>query len=151
MKKSWIKIIGILVSMVIVIQFIPVEKSNPVTISEMPAPSDVRQILQRSCYDCRSHQTIWPWYSHIAPVSWLIAHDVKEGREHLNFSVWSQYDQRKQLRLHDEIQEMIDKEEMPLRPYLWLHPAAKLSEQDKRVIREWLIESQSTNRDLSAK
>jgi hypothetical protein len=151
MGKSWLKIIGVLAIMFIIIQFIPVEKSNPTIVSEIPSPAEVQKILKRSCYDCHSHQTVWPWYSHIAPVSWFIAHDVKEGRKHLNFSAWSQYDQRKQYRLYEEIQEVIAEEEMPLKPYIWLHPSAKLTEDDKMVIKEWLIGNRPESRDFSAK
>lgn len=142
MKKPWLKIIIILAILLIIIQFIPVDKSNPATVSEMPAPVEVQKILQRSCYDCHSHQTIWPWYSHIAPASWFIVHDVKEGREHLNFSTWSQYDQRKQIKLFEEIQEMIEKEEMPLTQYVWMHPDAKLDINDQMILKTWLVGAQ---------
>lgn len=149
MKKPWLKIIIILAILLIIIQFIPVDKSNPATVSEMPAPVEVQKILQRSCYDCHSHQTIWPWYSHIAPASWFIVHDVKEGREHLNFSAWSQYDQRKQIKLFEEIQEMIEKEEMPLTQYVWMHPDAKLDINDQMILKAWLVGAQPESPNIS--
>jgi len=137
MLKNWKFIIIALVLIFLMIQFIPIDKSNPPTIGEMSPPAEVASILQRSCYDYHSHQTIWPWYSRIAPVSWMIAHDVKEGRDHLNFSTWSTYTQRQQLKLYEEIQEVIEKNEMLLKQYLWLHPSARLTDADKRILKAW--------------
>ncbi len=138
MLKNWKFITIALVLIFLIIQFIPVDKSNPPTIGEITPPPEVKSILQRSCYDCHSHQTVWPWYSRMAPVSWMIAHDVKEGRDHLNFSTWSTYNQRQQLKLYEEIQEVIEKNEMPLKQYLWLHPPARLTDADKRILKAWL-------------
>lgn len=138
MLKNWRLIIIVLVIIILIIQFIPVEKSNPPTVGEVSVPPEVKNILQRSCYDCHSHQTVWPWYSRVAPISWMIAHDVKEGREHLNFSAWSNYNQRQLLKLYEEIQEVIEKNEMPLKSYLWLHPAARLTDEDKRMLKSWV-------------
>lgn len=145
MLKNWKFITIALVFIFLIIQFIPVDKNNPPTIGEITPPLEVKSILQRSCYDCHSHQTVWPWYSRIAPVSWLIAHDVKEGRDHLNFSTWSAYNQRQQLKLYEEIQEVIEKNEMPLKSYLWIHPSAKLTNADKRILKAWLSTTPSAN------
>lgn len=150
MKKSWQKIFIIMAILLIIIQFIPVDKSNPAIVSEMPAPVEVQKILQRSCYDCHSHQTVWPWYSQVAPVSWFIAHDVKEGREHLNFSVWSESDQRKMVKIIGEIQEVIEKEEMPLTPYLWMHQDARLDINDQKLLKSWLDGVQTESKNISA-
>ena len=87
--------------LIVIIQFIRPDMSN---IPEDPAktihafvkvPDDIAAILVRSCYDCHSYTTRWPWYSQIAPVSWLIAYDVRSARKHLNFSEWSSYSQKK--------------------------------------------------------
>ena len=149
MNRPWLKIIIVLAILLVIIQFIPVDKSNPAIVSEMPAPAEIQEILQRSCYDCHSYKTIWPWYSHIAPVSWLVAHDVKEGRENMNFSTWSQYDQRKQIKLFEEIQEVIEKGEMPLTPYLWMHPDARLDVNDQMILKAWLMGGQTENKNIS--
>jgi hypothetical protein len=149
MKRSWFKIIIVLAFLLIIIQFIPVNKINPAIVSEMPAQVEVQKILQRSCFDCHSHETIWPWYSYIAPVSWLIAHDVKEGREHLNFSTWSQYDQQKQIKLFEEIKEVIEKEEMPLTQYLWMHPGARLDINDQMILNAWLVAAPAESPKIS--
>ena len=149
MNRSWLKIIIVLAILLVIIQFIPVDKSNPAIVSEMPAPAEIQEILQRSCYDCHSYKTIWPWYSNIAPISLLIAHDVKEGRENMNFSTWSQYDQRKQIKLFEEIQEVIEKEEMPLTPYLWMHQDARLDINHQKLLKSWLEGVQTESKNIS--
>jgi len=149
MNRPWLKIIFVLSFLFIIIQFIPVDKKNPAIVSEIPAPVEIQKILQRSCYDCHSHQTVWPWYSHVAPVSWLIAHDVKEGRENLNFSVWSDTDQRKQIKIFEEIQEVIEKKEMPLTTYLWMHPDARLDINDQMILKAWLMSGQAESKNIS--
>ncbi len=84
MKKALIILIVILVA----IQFIPVDKTNPPVTAELDAAMEIISVFKRSCYDCHSNETVWPWYSSIAPVSWLVTADVKEARKHLNFSEW---------------------------------------------------------------
>src|SRR5690242_8962779 len=85
----------VIVILVIVIQVIPVTRDNPPGETEVPAPDSVRVVLRRACYDCHSNETVWPWYSRIAPVSWLLARDVHQGRRELNFSTWNRLtDQR---------------------------------------------------------
>jgi len=129
-------LIGV-VSLVIAIQFIPVDRSNPSAGGELMESTELKTILKRSCYDCHSNETIWPWYSYVAPVSWLVADDVKEGREHLNFSDWQNIEHRKIGKVKNEIWEEVSEEAMPLWQYRILHPEAKLSERDKQILRDW--------------
>jgi hypothetical protein len=84
--------------------------------------------------NCHSHQTVWPWYSAIAPASWLVAHDVAEGREHLNLSDWARVPVEKRAHKLEEVCEETRKGHMPPRLYLMLHPEAKLSEQDSKLL-----------------
>jgi hypothetical protein len=128
-----------LLGIAVAIQFVPVERDNPPVESEIPAPPLVRTILEQSCFDCHSHETDWPWYSHVAPVSWLIAHDVEEGREHLNMSRWNDYDSAKQRGLREEIWEEVEEGEMPRWFYLPLHPEAALDEAEKELLRYWAL------------
>jgi len=86
----------------VALQFVPVDTSNPPATVDIEAPADVKEILQRSCYDCHSNETRWPWYFRIAPFSWLAAHDVEEGREHLNFSEWDQLSTEDQVEAMEE-------------------------------------------------
>lgn len=126
-----------LAAIIIAIQFIPVDRSNPPIQSDIQAPSSVSDILRRSCYDCHSHETHWPWYSRIAPISWFLAHHIHEGREKLNFSQWNELSTRKQSETIHEIWEETSKGHMPLRSYLIMHPKAKLTEEELTLIRTW--------------
>ena len=83
------------------IQFVPVERTNPPVISDFRGPEEVKKILVRSCYDCHSNETKWPWYAKLAPGSWILAHDVSEGRFALNFSEWDDYEADEQVDLVD--------------------------------------------------
>jgi hypothetical protein len=122
---------------IVLIQLVPVDRTNPPVEQEVAAPPEVRSVLARSCYDCHSHETVWPWYSRIAPVSWLVAHDVEEAREHLNFSTWNRLDAGKRAEALEEIWEEVSEGEMPLWYYLPLHPGARLSRQDLELLRGW--------------
>ncbi len=120
------------------IQFIPVERSNPPIKQEMPMPNNLKEVLVRACYDCHSNSTEWKWYSKVAPVSFLISYDVKEGREHLNFTEWD-YHSMKEDKIKEEIWEEVLKERMPPWSYRIFNPKGKLSDEDKRIIREWSL------------
>jgi hypothetical protein len=137
MKTPLVKIVLAVVVSFVGIQFIPVDRSNPPVEEEVPASPDVKAILKRACYDCHSHETIWPWYSRVAPVSWLLAWDVGEGREELNFSTWNRYNQKKRDKIMKEIWEEVQEGEMPPWFYLPLHPDARLSDSDRSVLRAW--------------
>ena len=130
-----------LLAIVLAIQFIPVDRSNPPLAGEIDTFPQVQQILERSCFDCHSNSTSWPWYSYVAPVSWLVAHDVEEGREHLNFSEWESYSAEERNDLLGEIWEEVEDGEMPLWFYAPLHPEAKLSDEDKELL--WLWSNQT--------
>lgn len=95
-------------------QWVPVDRDNPPVLGEIESPPEVHAILERSCYDCHSNQTRWPWYSRMAPVSWLVASDVHEGREHLNFSAWRSDSTDKRHELREEIRKNVEEGEMPL-------------------------------------
>jgi len=100
-------------------------------------PPDVRGILERSCADCHSHATVWPWYSHVAPMSWLVTDDVEHGRKELNFSVWGDYKPKRAEHKLEELCEQVEEGKMPLKKYTFLHPSAKLSDADRRLLCEW--------------
>ncbi len=120
-----------------VAQLIPVTRTNPPVEAEVEAAEEVLRILRNSCYDCHSHESRWPWYAHVAPVSWLVAHDVNEAREQLNFSTWDAYGAKERADHLEEIWEKVDEGEMPLWFYLPLHPEARLSDADKNALRAW--------------
>jgi uncharacterized membrane protein len=138
MPKSVVYVLAGLLIVTIGAQIVPVDRTNPPVESDVVAPDAVRQVLKQSCYDCHSNETVWPWYSKIAPVSWLVAHDVKEAREEINFSIWNRYSKRQQSRKMREMLEQIDKGEMPLPNYVWQHPKARLTAEDKTILRDWV-------------
>ncbi|HUO83834.1 MAG TPA: heme-binding domain-containing protein [Thermoanaerobaculia bacterium] len=100
-------------------------------------------ILERSCYDCHSQQTRWPWYSSVAPTSWLVADHVRHARKHLDFSRWNQLEAPARRHLLEEICEEVEAEKMPLRSYLWIHRGARLSSDDVATLCGWTREEMS--------
>ena len=128
----------VIIVILIGIQFVPVSKTNPPVTGEIKAPADVMEILRTSCYDCHSNEVKWPWYSNIAPGSWLVVYDVNEAREHINFSEWDSYSAEDRADDIEEIWEEVEEGEMPLWYYLPLHPEAKLSDSQKEIIRKWV-------------
>jgi hypothetical protein len=141
--KLWQYLLGGLGIVLIGIQFVPnelppVETNNTEDIIKSGLVSqDVAAILRKSCYDCHSNETVYPWYSHIAPSSWLVAKDIREGREELNFSEWENYDMMKKLGLLDDISIAVREGEMPMKIYLPLHPSAKLDDAQRDLIIAW--------------
>lgn len=130
-------IVAVLIIAVVGIQFVPVERTNPQVTGEIEAPAEVMDIFRRSCYNCHSNETVWPWYSRVAPVSWLVVDDVDEGREEMNFSEWSGYSEKKKGKKIHETWEEVSEGEMPMWYYLLLHPEAELSAADKETLRKW--------------
>lgn len=128
-----------LAALLIAIQLIPVHRTNPPVVADFDGPSPVRVVIKASCYDCHSHETSWPWYSRVAPMSWLVAHDVEEARGHLNFSQWGTLDAKRREKLTEEIWEEVEEGEMPLKVYLLAHPDARLSEAAKATLRDWSL------------
>lgn len=118
-------------------QLLPVDRSNPPVEEEAPASPAVREVLRRACDDCHSNRSVWPWYSGIAPISWLIARDVREGREELNTSTWNRLDASERAEALQESWEEVEDGEMPPWFYLPLHPEARLSDVDRALLREW--------------
>ena len=129
----------IVLTIFILIQFIPIERDNPVSdpSSEIELQGEVKMIVQTSCYDCHSNNTTWPWYSYVAPVSWLVTYDVHEAREELNFSMWNTYSQKRMNRKFQEIVEEIEEEEMPLPIYLLTHSEADIDQAQRTVLINW--------------
>ena len=125
------------------LQFVRPAKTNP-AIDESRAlqkqtelPADVEAVLKRACYDCHSNETDWPWYSQVAPVSWFVADHVNQGRRHLNFSDWAGYSKQDRITKLYLIGETVGLEMMPLKSYLILHSEARLTDDEKKLIKEW--------------
>lgn len=114
----------------------PVDESRTLQAKAQISP-EVYSILERSCKDCHSNKTEWPWYSQVAPVSWYLSNHVKDGRRQLNISDWASYDTRRARSKLDEICEQVKEGEMPLKSYLLIHLRAKLSDADRAAICNW--------------
>jgi hypothetical protein len=122
----------------IAIQFVPLVRDNPPVTGPIPnVPAPVAAALRRACYNCHSHETIWPGYSHVAPVSWLVARDVHEGRRHMNFSAWTAYTAEQRAKKRAGISSLVQDREMPPWFYLPLHREARLSAEDVTAIAAW--------------
>lgn len=137
MKRTLIIAALVVVVLLLGIQLVPVERSNPPVVANLEAPAAVEAVLRTSCYDCHSNETSWPWYSRVAPVSWLVADDVEEARKHLNFSSWGSYEPRKQARLREQVWEEVSDGEMPLLMYRLAHPAARLTPAARETLKGW--------------
>ena len=94
-------------------------------------------LLKRSCMDCHSNQTAWPWYSYVAPMSWLVERDVRRGRDHMNLSEWQQYTWKQQEKLLADVASAVKNAEMPLPQYTLVHRHARLSEAERDSIYQW--------------
>jgi hypothetical protein len=121
----------------VLIQFVPVSRTNPPVESEIHAPEKVEGVLSRSCYNCHSNKTVWPWYSYVAPVSWLVSNDVSGARHKVNFTAWNRYTQDEQVTILREIWKEVQGGDMPPWYYLIKHSEGRLSEDDKVVLRDW--------------
>jgi hypothetical protein len=123
-----------LAGLIVVAQVFRIDQTNPPVEGALVAPPQIEGLMRRACYDCHSNETVWPWYSSIAPVSWLVARDVKEGREELNFSRWGAYDDAKKIKKLKKTA----KGEMPPWYYVLAHPEAGLSPDEQHVFDAWI-------------
>jgi hypothetical protein len=119
-------------------QFVPARHTNPSSLGAFPPPPAIAVTLKRSCYDCHSNETRWPWYSRLAPVSWLIVRDVTLGRKELNFSEWGSYYPATRRRKLEWIGRALQEERMPPWTYRLMHPGARLSEADQAALERWI-------------
>jgi hypothetical protein len=144
MLKKIIKIALIVIVVAFIIaQFIRPDFTNPpVVASETLAastevPADVQTVLSRSCSDCHSNETRYPWYSKVTPFNWFLADHIKDGRKEMNLSVWNTYAPKKKMKKLEELCEQVEQGEMPLPSYLWIHREAVLAEGDAALLCNW--------------
>jgi len=141
---------GVTVLGFLALQLIPVQTDNPPVVAEPKWDSpQTRELAKRACFDCHSNETVWPWYSRIAPVSWVVARDVQEGRERLNFSAWGVAQGGESGEgfnggeASEEFGESIQQGKMPPASYLPTHPQAVLTDAEKQALISGLIKSLS--------
>ena len=143
MRHKWRWGIGGAVVILVLIQLIrPAHSNPPITAGEtiqarLPVDPVVDSMLIRSCNDCHSNLIVWPWYTNVAPASWLIASDVRRGRAELNFSEWGTYPIKKQQELLKETCEEASERKMPVAAYTLLHPSAKFTDGDITAVCAW--------------
>lgn len=133
----------ILVLLFVGAQFVQPKRTNPPVIASQTiqahinVPRPVQAILSRACYNCHSNLTVWPWYSHVAPVSWGVIDHVNEGRRHMNFSDWIQLTPEKTTEVLQNICTDTREKKMPLLSYRLFHPEAHLSAADVNTLCSW--------------
>ncbi|MCS7043657.1 MAG: heme-binding domain-containing protein [Bryobacteraceae bacterium] len=144
MRARWVRwVLLVLVVAFAAAQAWRPERTNPPVNAEYAlkaqyeVPQEVERILERACGDCHSNRTRWPWYSHVAPVSWMLADHVKDGRRHFNMDDFTE-----EMSIKDICQE-IRVGSMPLKSYLLLHPEAKLSGAEIQAVCAWTREARA--------
>ena len=149
------KVIVVLLVAFIIIQFFPIDKTNPPPTPGMDflrikkSSPKIASLISTSCYDCHSNESKYPWYSDIAPSSWLLKNHINEGRKHLNFSTFATYEPKRQVHKLEECIEMIEKEEMPLDSYYLGHQDAKFTtEQRQELIKYFKKVKEETERAM---
>jgi len=127
------------ISSILVHPFGPVKAQRPdkpLLLDSTFDPQVVR-IIERSCQNCHSEKTEWPWYSYLAPMSWMIENDVQRGRSHMNLSRWNGCNPEEQREILSKMSVLVRNRAMPLPRYLLLHPDAKLSEAEVAYLYQW--------------
>jgi hypothetical protein len=136
-------ILPVVLIILLVIQVFRIDKTNP---SQNPdidylyivkPPAEIASLIKDGCYDCHSNETSYPWYSNIAPFSWLIKSHIIEGRDHLNFSEWGNYQAGRRGNKQDKCKEMLVKNEMPISLYKLMHSSAKFTNEQKAMLITW--------------
>lgn len=132
-----------LLAVLLIAQFFQISKTNP----EFDASGDfiaitnpseeVKTILKEACYDCHSYETNYPWYTYLVPLSYWINNHIKHGREHLNFSIWAEYEAKKADHKLEECAEEVEEEKMPLKSYTITHGNAKLSKEQRALLEDF--------------
>jgi hypothetical protein len=142
MKKKLKWIFVALVAVFALMQFINPARTNPPITpggdisTTNPPPPQIAALLHAACYDCHSHETKWPWYSHVAPVSWLVVSDVNDGRERMNFSDWPKDSERAAKKM-ERMSEELGYKDMPPAKYTIIHADARLTDAQRQELIHW--------------
>jgi hypothetical protein len=155
MKKKLKWIFAALIVAFALLQLTNPARTNPPVVSDLMAtdapPPHVAAMLHAACYDCHSNETRWPWYSRVAPMSWLIANDVKEGRENFNLSDWPNDNPKRAAKRLENMSEEIDNGEMPPKKYTAIHKDARFTDSQRKELTDWLDAEASRLKALAAK
>lgn len=137
------KILIVLLAAFIMIQFFPIDKTNPATNEGMDflkiknTPEPIAKMIRNSCYDCHSNETKYPFYSNIQPVAWLLKNHIDEGRKELNFSTFATYEPKIQAHKLEEAAENVEQSKMPLESYLLGHSNAKFTDVQRKELAQY--------------
>lgn len=138
------KVLGGLLMLVVVMQLLQPTKNVSEGVSEndiskvYAIPVDVQNVFTQKCYDCHSNNTHYPWYIHIQPIGWWMASHIKEAKDHLNFSEFKTYNEKRASRKLAELVEEVSEGTMPIKSYVWLHNDAKVTPAEIKVINDWV-------------
>ena len=138
--KKIAKIFGILLLVFGLIQLIPVDRENqPIDktknfVDVFQTPNSVQEILKSACYDCHSNETVYPDYAFVAPFSWAIKDHINEGREHLNFSIWTTFNKDLRKNMLENTIADLQQNRMPIAGYMVYHPQSRLRDAQKKVL-----------------
>ena len=133
----------VIVAALIILQFFRIDRTNPAVVqaetleATLVVPPDINGIIGRSCNDCHSNQTLYPWYSNVQPMAWFLKNHIDDGRQQMNFSIWKTYSAKKQSKKLEEICEQLEAKDMPLPSYLWIHRDSILSDNDSKALCDW--------------
>jgi Haem-binding domain len=137
-------ILIVIIALLVLIQFFGIDKTNPTINPESDfmsienPPAEYSQIIKTACYDCHSNETVYPWYADIAPVSWILQSHINEAREHINFSEWESFPAGRRGHFKEECAEEILSGDMPLKSYTLIHKNARMDEEARKNLAEWL-------------
>jgi len=143
MKKRLLWAGVVLVLLLGVMQFFPPKQNLGLTggpndvATRFGVPADVQPLLAGACYDCHSNRTRYPWYARVQPVGWWLNHHVNQARRELNFSEFGAYPAKRAARKLDAIVDQVEHGDMPLRSYTWMHPDARLTAAQRKLITTW--------------
>ena len=138
------------------IQFFPIDKTNPATNDGMDfikiksTPEPIANIIRNSCYDCHSNESQYPFYSSIQPFAWVLKDHIEEGRKELNFSTFATYDSKRQAHKLDEAAEQVEQKKMPLESYTLGHPDAKLTDEQRKLLSDYFRKVQKQIQQANA-
>ncbi len=141
----------VLLAILIIIQFFPIDKNNPEInpqqdfLKATNADSKMAGLIKTACYDCHSHTTEYPWYTNVQPIAWWIKDHINNGNKKLNFSTWTTYDAKKKAHKLEECVEVLEDKEMPMLSYMVAHREAWINEQQRQELADWFKELRMEN------
>ncbi len=137
-SKKWIQVTVFIVVIFYVLQFIRPEISNPVITADVVASDSVKMVLRSACYNCHSNEVRLAWFDKIVPANWLVAHDIRKGREVVNFSEWDKVAKDRKKGILFEALNQMQFGTMPLHDYTFMHPTAKIGATEINIVKSWL-------------